>query len=109
MEVKAKYNPKPVLSPQPKRSHPTSQFNQITDLARSQSCELNSDEVLFELSSILSTSAINDNSVLSLQFSNTFRSKTNPIIFDEKFVQLEYSLSTSEDSGSDSDRILESV
>ena len=109
MEVKAKYNQKLVLSPQAKRICSTTPFNLITESSRSQSCELISNEILFELSSILSTSAINDNSMQGLQFSSSFRSKTNPIIFDEKFVQLEYSLSTSEDSGSDTDRISESV
>ena len=109
MEVKAKFNPKAILSPQPKRLVAIKPFSLIAEPPRSQSCEIESNEIHSELLSILSSCTKSENSVLSLQFSSSQRSKTNPIIFDEKFVQLEYSLSTSEDSGSDSDRLLESV
>jgi hypothetical protein len=105
MEVEARFNSKNVLSPQPKRLGLQFASSVMFNLPRSYSCDTEKDEVINELTSILTT---NEFSATALQFSDS-RAETNPMIFDEKFVQLEYSLSTSEDSGSDSDRLVESV
>lgn len=103
-----------VLSPEPKRF--SVQFSQAECFyfTRSQSCDTEQQFLISELSEILGTSnfpTINRNpSPLFSRFSKfpPSRSSTNPIIFDEKFVELEYSLSTSDESGSDSDSVIHS-
>lgn len=109
MEDSSRLSQKKVLSPEPKRF--SSQFlsSECAAFTRSYSCNSEDQFVISELSSILSNgnfpSIDRNSSPLFSRFSQIppERSRTNPIIFDEKFAELEYSLSTSEDSGSDCD------
>ncbi|OMJ82718.1 hypothetical protein SteCoe_16481 [Stentor coeruleus] len=100
-----------VLSPEPKRFSVHFSQTEFLAPARPQSCDTEQQFLISELNEILGISnfpTINRNSSpLFSRFSKypPSRSSTNPIIFDEKFVELEYSFSTSDDSGSDSDSL----
>lgn len=100
---------KGLLSPEPKRiAAPLIQVEYF-DLFRSRSCEVPDQILVTELNEILGQnfqSPDRNSSPLFSKFSKTppERDRTNPIISDEKFILLGYSLSTTEESGSDSDR-----
>jgi len=100
------------LSPQPKRISIVARI-EIFDLFRSRSCEVPDQILVSELNEILGQNSQwpeRSSSPLFSKFSKAppIRDKTNPITSDEKFILLENSLSTSEESGSgsDSDRFL---
>jgi hypothetical protein len=109
MELLPKLSKIGVLSPEPKRLSLNFSQNECLAFTRSQSCDTDQQFVISELSDILGFSnfpTVNRNSSPLFSRFSTYppeRSKMNPIIFDEKFVELEWSLSTSEDSSSDSD------
>ena len=102
-----------VLSPEPKRFSVNLSQNECLEIPRSYSCDDDQEFAISELNYILSTSNFpsigRNSSPLFKKFSllPPDRSKTNPMIFDEKFIELEYSLSTSEVSGSDTDLFIQ--
>lgn len=114
METCSVFYSKVILSPEPKRLSLIFPREDLFNLERSHSCDVSDQFLISELSMILgqnNESNINRNS--SPLFSKLSkvppqRDQSNPIVSDEKFIMLEYSLSTSEDSGSDSDRFLQS-
>lgn len=97
-----------VLSPEPKRFSMYSSQSDYLALARSQSCdseliESEIGEILgFSNFSLLERNSFPESARFSLDL--PARTSLNPIVSDEKFIELEGFLSTSEDSGSDSDR-----
>lgn len=113
MEALDRSYPKGLLSPEPKRIITKIDCIKGLIIPRSSSCDLENPFIVAELNDILGLTNFppgRNSSPLLSGFSEFFldRTESNPIIFDEKFIQMEYSLSTSEDSGSDSDRIVQS-
>jgi hypothetical protein len=111
METRQNIIPKVILSPEPKRVSFVFSPSRVSIISRSRSCEVPDQILVSELNEILSCpiqSVDNNLSALFPNFSNLLasRDKINPIISDEKFILLEQTLSTSEDSGSDSDRFV---
>jgi len=105
---------KALLSPEPKRLSLIMPPDELFSLQRSFSCEVTDQFLISELTMILgqnneSTSNRNSSPLFSkLSKVPPQREHSNPIVNDEKFILLESTLSTSEDSGSDSDRFLQS-
>ena len=111
MEPTSTQYQKGILSPEPKRITFALSPSRILNISRSKSCKIPDSVLVSELSEILSQNIepMGTNlSQLFMKFSNMppERDQTNPIISDEKFILLEQTLSTSEDSGSDSDRFV---
>lgn len=99
-----------LLSPEPKRISVVAR-TECFDIFRSRSCEVPDQILVSELNEILGQNLRfpeRNSSPLFSKFSKAppIRDQSNPIISDEKFILLENSLSTSEDSESDSDRVL---
>lgn len=113
MEAADRTYPKGLLSPEPKRVKFMVDCTKGVIIPRSSSCDLENPFVAAELNDVLGLTNFplgRNSSPLFADFNELFRGRTesNPIVFDEKFIQMEYSLSTSEDSGSDSDRLVQS-
>ena len=111
MEEIAKLNQSGLLSPEPKRYNVCLSQSERLALARSNSYDTSQEFAISELSDILGLYNFpcvdRNSSPLFRRFSLNppERASTNPIVSDEKFIELEYCLSTNEDSGSDSDRL----
>ena len=109
MEEIGKYSKVGLYSPEPKRFSLNLSQMECFSLERSQSCETEQQNVISELNDIIGTSNfpsfLGNSSPLFKRFSSCppDREGINPIIFDEKFIEMEHSLSTSEDSSSDND------
>ena len=102
-----KPNKQGLLSPQPKRFSINILDLESFELQRSQSCDTEQISAISELNNILSLSNFPirnfESSPLFKKFSSMppERTQVNPIVNDQKFRELEFSLSTSEDSSSD--------
>jgi hypothetical protein len=97
-----------ILSPDPKRLNIKIQTDSSFEFKKPLIHDTDHIDSISELNQILGISDFSFETNLKpwlLSFSAHFpdREKMNPMIFDEKFIELEYSLSTTEDSGSDSD------
>lgn len=109
MEEIAKLNQSGVLSPEPKRFNVCLSQNEGLSFGRSNSYDTSQEFAISELSDILGLYNFpcvdRNSSPLFKRFSLNppERASTNPIVSDEKFIELEYYLSTGEDSSSDSE------